>query len=334
MDSGNKSLFIPSPDQAISLNRKMKKKLARSFDHIVERAGGILSIDTYKLGELKEPLLSDDPINPALFGLYYDLLGAISRGDNRLAQRLLSESLDLEPLCDQRKVLALSDKDLSAKTIEIYKRNVDIEADTPLYLAAPSDEDIKRVEGFITQARSLLQGADPELAAEIEQLNNQIILAISDENSDGIEFHGASSVYLWGALFINAAYHQNLLQVLDTLIHETAHTLLFGLSIDGPLVNNPYGERHSSPLRYDPRPMDGIYHATFVLARMHYGLSRLLASGLLDADSAHQAEEMLEHHAKCFVEGLDTIETSGQLTVIGEEILQSAKSYMQSAGVV
>ena len=37
----------------------------------------------------------------------------------------------------------------------------------------------------------------------------------------------------------------------------------------------------SSPLRTDPRPMDGVVHATYVVARMHQTISRLLDAGVL-----------------------------------------------------
>ena len=76
-----------------------------------------------------------------------------------------------------------------------------------------------------------------------------------------------------------------LLSLLETLAHEAAHSLLFGIQISGPLVLNPDDARFASPLRVDLRPMDGVYHATFVSARMHFAMQELLASGLLKGEA-------------------------------------------------
>ncbi|MBL6431916.1 MAG: hypothetical protein HPM95_15385 [Alphaproteobacteria bacterium] len=60
-------------------------------------------------------------------------------------------------------------------------------------------------------------------------------------------------------------------------MHEAAHGTLFAMSPVEFYVFNPENERYSSPLRLDPRPLDGIYHATFVLARMHIAMRELVA---------------------------------------------------------
>jgi hypothetical protein len=44
---------------------------------------------------------------------------------------------------------------------------------------------------------------------------------------------------LWGAVFLNVERHQTPLDALRGLVHEGAHQLLFGLSVDDPLVENP-----------------------------------------------------------------------------------------------
>ena len=73
--------------------------------------------------------------------------------------------------------------------------------------------------------------------------------------------------------------------VLDTaqaLAHESGHNLLFGFCASESLVENADEELFASPLRADPRPMDGVFHATYVVARMHQTLTRLLEANVLD----------------------------------------------------
>ena len=74
--------------------------------------------------------------------------------------------------------------------------------------------------------------------------------------------------------------------------------------------------------------MDGIYHAVYVSARMHYALSRLVASGVLSAAQVEEARAACLIHVKCFREGLVVVEAEGKLTEIGHHLMSEAKSYM------
>ena len=109
---------------------------------------------------------------------------------------------------------------------------------------------------------------------------------------------------------------------------------MFSLSVDDPLVKNPQEERHASPLRIEPRPLDGVYHATYVISRMYYGLNRILDSGQLDGQSEDDARQRLVLHAVHFREGLATVESEGQLTKRGSDIMAGARQYMASVGAL
>src|SRR5690606_33877017 len=108
------------------------------------------------------------------------------------------------------------------------------------------------------------------------------------------------------------------------------HTLLFGLSVDEKLVENPDSERFSSPFRLDPRPMDGIYHATFVAARMHYATEAFVRHPLGQAQSA-AVKAALEQGQRSFRDGLGTVEAHGRLSATGRGILAEARRYMDGA---
>ena len=147
---------------------------------------------------------------------------------------------------------------------------------------------------------------------------------------DKLVFNGISSFYLWGAVFLNAGGHKTALEVVQTIAHESSHMHLFAAALDSPLVENPEEERYHSPLRLDPRPMDGIYHATYVTARMHYVLSRLLASGVLSPAQVEEAKTALANHVKSFREGYEVVSSHGNLTELGQGLLSSAQTYMRA----
>ncbi len=82
--------------------------------------------------------------------------------------------------------------------------------------------------------------------------------------------------------------------MVESLAHETAHALLFGLPLGADLTTNDPGERYALPLRLDPRPIEGIVHATYVLARMIYALDQISGSVRLGADERALVEQKIE----------------------------------------
>lgn len=102
---------------------------------------------------------------------------------------------------------------------------------------------------------------------------------------DGEGITGGSSTRTMGAIYIRVPNLENIEQsenskelsliglsplvyYLEQIIHETAHLHLDQLmEFDSIILNNP-SEKFKSPIRKDLRPMRGVFHATFVLARL------------------------------------------------------------------
>jgi HEXXH motif-containing protein len=119
--------------------------------------------------------------------------------------------------------------------------------------------------------------------------------------------------------------------IAEALVHEAAHALLFGFGMGKPLVTNKTDELYTSPIRNDPRPMDGVIHATYVLARMHYAGLCLLESNLLTYEEEQVAREEQERHMHYYARGAAVIETHARWTEVGEAALNSARAYMTTA---
>jgi HEXXH motif-containing protein len=118
--------------------------------------------------------------------------------------------------------------------------------------------------------------------------------------------------------------------VCEVLAHESAHSLLFGFTVDEALQDNPDEELYASPLRVDPRPMDGIYHATFVSARMHWAMTRLAESGLLTEEQREKAYAAAASDLTNFDAGYGVVAAHGVLTDTGAALMRGAHDYMQS----
>jgi HEXXH motif-containing protein len=228
--------------------------------------------------------------------------------------------------------VTITDADLGAGMADRFIRQLDDDPSTPVCVTPVSTEELSRAKNCLAQTWSLLDSAAPELADEIRALIRDVVFVGCEPGTNGFTFHGASSFYLWGALFLNAGMHPDRVSMAEGLTHEAAHSLLFGYTLGAPLVDNDASEQFASPLRDDPRPMDGIVHATYVLARMHYCIERLLASQALTIAERDRLEAAKLRRRADYLQGLDIVSAHARFTPIGRALLNGAQTYMAAAG--
>lgn len=92
-------------------------------------------------------------------------------------------------------------------------------------------------------------------------------------------------------------------QIIEALVHESAHLYLYRAEVSEPLVDPDNQERYRSPLRPEPRPLRGIllaYHALAYIAAMYREaldiplVAQWGTSEMADRrEQAHEAEEVL-----------------------------------------
>lgn len=315
--------FEPSADRGLALDRRMRERLADSLDYVLGEVGEPLTVDAAAARNLTARVRSA-PQSPHVFGFYYDLVIALERDELDLARNLTDELLAERPAGETR-IASIDDRPTEEE--ERYRRMFLADLDVQV----PSNELMSAYEQRLTDAFALLDAGFPEMAAEIRALLREIVVAAGPEDPKALTFDGASCYMLWGAIMLNARGQKNVLDAAQALAHESGHNLLFGFSANGPLVENADDELFSSPLRKDPRPMDGVFHATYVVARMHQTLSRLLASGVLDAEQEAFARNDLAAHRRNFEVGDQVVREGGKLTQIGREAIEAARDYMASA---
>jgi HEXXH motif-containing protein len=226
-------------------------------------------------------------------------------------------------------MLALGEPALADRA-ERYLRFMNDDTDYKFEFLPPSAEDLAAFKRQFASVMDLLQRAAPEFLGELQTLISELILVVGPRNAR-VHFDGGSSYQLWGALFLNAVRHTTRIDVIDSLAHESAHSRLFGLCTEEAPVRNADDELHPSPLRAQKRPMDGVYHATFVSARMHWAMSRLIASGLLTEEELGLAVKARDDDRRNFQRGYETVAAHGRLTDTGRMALDAAVAYMRSA---
>lgn len=316
--------FRPDGARATKIAANVNRRLAESI-------GAIVAAMPVSSGRSADWLTIADRIAPGgtpgapVFATYHELVAAVERDDVEAAAVLLdaiSAGVD-RPVGP----FAISWEDVPEDDRRLYLRALNADPTTPLAFAAPEAAVAAAAIRLASTAVAELDHAAPDIAAEIRALLTQIVFAAGTAGPDS-RFDGATTFYCWGALFLNAEEHHSLADMIDGLAHESAHALLYGLTLGGPLVTNPVSERHLSPLRRDPRHLDGIFHATFVSARMHYAQDKMLAGGRLTPEQTENVQKGRATSAAAFGAGLRTLRDHAHFTALGRELIDSAERYM------
>ena len=320
--------FDPSRGRAEAVSARMRGRLAESLRYIVDQAAGHITVPAAEMERFLERLASG-PVSPLVFGIYCDLVLAIDANALDNAEELLRELVASPNAPADLRVLDLGDPNIDPSANR-YLRLVDTDESLPFTISPPARSGAAAVRGLIAEAFDLLDAGNPRLAGEVRVLLNEIVLASGSDDPAEVQFDGVSSFLLWGATVLEVRSYKTALEMVQALAHESGHNLLFGLCADGPLHTNDDNERFSSPLRIDPRPMDGIIHAAYVTARMHQSVQRLLDAGVLNAAQTAEARVAVVTNAKRFAMGMDTVDRDAKLTPLGQTVMDNARAYMAS----
>jgi HEXXH motif-containing protein len=318
--------FLPQSESVVvDLDRRMRTKLASSLAHIFDRTASTLGIEDIDLG----PLLSEITAHrqaPSVFASYFELVFALKAKRHDEAARLwrrIAESVWDAPVLE---VMPLTDERLGEDAAR-FVRLLNAGEKGAIY-GPPDRSQWSAFAAGVAEAFSLLEQTDAALAAEIRALT--VLVIGSAPLSPALSFGGVTSLTLWGTVTLNTELHRTPLEIAEGLVHEGAHTLLFGFAVDERLVRNPDSERFASPLRPDPRPMDGVFHATFVCARLYMFYRRLLERRLesLPGLDPRKIETKMAGLASRFDDGARLIAEKASLTPLGEKILRSSVAFM------
>ncbi len=322
-------LFRPDALRAAELDRRVRQALADSLASVFEAAQGYLSASCAAQTRLLTAVRSH-PITPGAFAMYAELVEALHAEERISAQRLLD--MMLRPAMAEpsiARVVTLDEASLGEGIPDLYARAVDDDPGVRIRLAAVGAEELARGRALCHAAADLLHAAAPDLEGEIEHVAHQLVL-VRDAFLDGgsAAFDGAATFYLWGAVVLNITRQTTRTQLATALAHEAGHAYLLGTMLGAPLVDNDPSERFRSPLRSDPRPMDGLVHASFVLARMLWCQDRMLDCGLLEAAEEREVRAARAVNHRLFVDSAGLIASQACFRPEGGKLWQAAQEWV------
>jgi hypothetical protein len=313
----------PSPARVQLLDTQMRRRLAESLDYIgdyVRANTGIAFADVPAIGRR----LESGAVSSWMFCLFSELVAELSTDPPGDIVRLVDDVSASALLPSGEGVIAFG-----SGHPETWWNHVQVLLDTdrqsPFRLRAPSPDAFRGCERDIRAGFALMHRADLELHDEVAGLLRTIVLGSATAASVG--FNGVSTFFNWGATVLNADVQRSAIEVVDLLVHESSHLLLFGLSSRAALTQNSGKERYSSPVRSDERPIDGIFHACFVTTRVHLAMNRMIKNCRLDADEMQAARSARAENEKAARESLDLLKRHAEPTPTGERVLADLIDY-------
>lgn len=311
------------------IEASVRAELAESLAHIVDRAQSYLNVDHGSVAAAIERIRGARQ-EPGVFARYFDLIFSVSANDFAKADILLAEIVERissEPA--SLNIVPYARKDLGSD-YDRFPRLVFAEFSENNPMASPSPAQSSGAAQALTQAREIISIVDPRIHDETEAFLTRIYLAAPSWHPGAKRFGGVTSLMAWGSSFINVDFYRTRWDAVQFLVHEITHSLLLGLSCREPLVRNPPEESYKSPLRAEPRPMDGIFHATLVCARLASFNRSWLESGLLAEDAFLASEKAVDSNLRGFRDGLDVVEKFGDLSQGGRDLLASARDELSA----
>lgn len=323
----NTILFHPSSKRVHDFDQLMRDQLADSLGYLLEVTAEHLEISD-ALARKKLELLREQPVLPEVIAAYHELVFAVQDGSLDEAQILFDEIFAKIGADTSFRVIPYREPDIVSKR---YLTQIASDPTTRFTVFPAQSEDYQKAENFIHESFEILRESCPSLHDEIRALLKRVMLGAGPTEKNAFTFDGASAFGLWGAILLNAIEPKDVVDMVQTLAHESCHNLLFGYCIEGRLVENPDEERYASPLRIDPRPLDGIFHATFVLARMHYSIEQIAESPRLSEELRVKIKKERHLRAKGFYDGLATLKAHARYTPEGRALMDAAEAYMNAA---
>ena len=311
--------FVPSGARGRVLDARMHSELGNSLAHLADASAQALPEISQRLEAVAGALLSGRRVRPQAFRAYYLLVQALVAEDHQKIERFLGVIERPEDRATELRLTYFGKPDADNLCLDLI--------DDGFRMAPISEAQADEFSVLLEQGFALAQEGIPEMHDELRAIVHEVLLARAPTD-DKMEFDGASHYQFWGLLMLNPKHHRTPLAVVEVLAHEASHSLLFGMTIEEPLVLNPDEELYKSPLRVDPRPMDGIYHATYVSARMAWAMEAMAASGCLDAGDRAMALEMAAKDRSNYKQGLGVIDEHGRLSDTGKTILDAARDWI------
>ncbi len=328
----SRNRFFPSVDNGLQARAAIHARLRESLTHIFEQCEGHVTIDRFRADTLLRRTTTGERLPPVLFGHYFRLVEVIENGSLDQVQQAVDTLLSHASVAD---VMPMRVRPL---TRQEFTAEEEVDLRREFVSDSLRDEQIRHLDANgltstleqFDRSLTILRTHAPQTYGEIDALVCEFVPALGHP-WEGMEFDGCSSLERWGTVLINAKLPRTDLQLCEAITHESAHNALFAMAPVNFHVENDPDELYKSPLRLDPRPVNGIYHATFVLARMCFAMREVAASATAGVALQEEARKLAKESARLFADGYEVLDQHARYTAEGRHIMADAAQYMANS---
>lgn len=309
----------------------MSQALLRSFKDIQQQiqpskellgcANSLQSV----INRLDVALSNNQALSPLLYAGYYHFVYLLEQGDVLYCEKLLADlpcAVSTQEVFNGALQLCHSDIHRSILRNCLYTESLES------YWTHCDAQEFLHAREKINAVIEIIKQTQPHFYQEFQSLVTTIIMA--KPCSQKFRFDGASSYHLWGLMMLAWDDDKTELEWIETLAHESSHIYLFGLMQNQTLLEGDESYNlYSSPLRTDKRPLEGIYHATYVSARMHLAVMHYRYSHT-QLFAPKEIDRLTSASLRAFKDGYHTIMQHAKLTSLGKSVLEDCKKALEN----
>jgi hypothetical protein len=318
--------FLPSALNAKTARLKQSQRVVNSVIYLINECASKLKIQNENLALALNKIKHLERLPPELH-FYHHALQKSMR-EQSISSAKISLSLLIESILNNSiinnwiSISPIGNTDWENFVIPEAIRLAEKSSGNVARIETPTDEEFSNGKDSASAALSKIARFDPAMFDEIQE-NIRFIRLFSGDVTMGF-----TDMRILGAMLIRLPRKtvDPVLYFFEHIIHEASHIHLNCLMTIDPLILNQPDELFTSPLRSDPRPMIGVFHATFVSARIARSFHMLFnATG--DQALLHPLAEVLDET----IRGIKEIESNAKLTLQGEQLIAEMKTLFDSA---
>lgn len=309
---------VPSGENAFLLSLEYRSLLLQNLLGYLNSIQSAIKLDISFIIKKYQHLDTSQRFSPAIYDLFAKLVHASNAGDvppivDVLHQLNILTEDDI--LNAQFRVSTILTENWETDFInKMRSENIPNKNNESVLLLPILNPDLSLYINTFIDLKNLIKQVDIDFFYEIECYLTRLKLF------NGKALKAATSASVFGAIYLKTpppgenigAYFS------EHIIHETSHLNLDILLAFDKIVLNEESEKYDAPIRIDPRPMFGIFHATFVLSRMVRLFQRITKER-----PKKEFIERLEIFRRQFDQGLETVEKHAILTENGQRIKAS-----------
>jgi len=301
------------------------EKVKKSIIYLVNECIKKLKLQDEKITSTCSLLKNIRECNPEIHFLHYQLQTAMRQQDvsnTRLYLEKTIKAVNNHSLSQDICIASIGNTEWEAfavaEAIRLTREDCGREAE----IRPASNAELELAANSIAGALESMRNHDPDMLDEIQEhvllirlFAGKVTMGFTDER-----ILGAMMLRLPGDNIDPVLYY------IEHIVHEASHMHLNCLMSMDPLILNARDERFISPIRPDPRPMTGVFHATFVSAKIARTFMKIYQS-TKNADLLHPLAETLDETLR----GLNEIQRHAKLTSHGKALITSVGSFVKEA---